>query len=311
MRKNKMMRLASSLLVAVLITTSTISGTFAKYTTQDSASDTARVAKWGITVQASGNLFGKFYKATTDDSIVAESTNVASNGAIDGFINVVAPGTKNEKGFTIAVNGQPEVQYEITATVDSNANVDGDQDVEEIYLKAGKYGVMVKVTGLNNATDMTKYYVRNDGTGEYTVAPSFVDGTTYYELHDEVTLTSDYYPITWTVTHTGMTDIALLRLEDIANKMAENLSAKDGNANVATNFNYNLKWKWDIENGADAAAKKISNGADTILGNLMAGLNPANEEVVRIDSSIVAPTKDTHYNLEVAFGMKVTVEQVN
>ena len=62
MRKNKMMRLASSLLVAVLITTSAISGTFAKYTTQDSASDSARVAKWGVTVMASGNLFGTMYK---------------------------------------------------------------------------------------------------------------------------------------------------------------------------------------------------------------------------------------------------------
>ncbi|MFR0985955.1 MAG: hypothetical protein ACLSFZ_04975 [Frisingicoccus sp.] len=45
MKKNRMMRLASSLLVLTLLTTCVISGTFAKYTTQAGGSDTARVAK--------------------------------------------------------------------------------------------------------------------------------------------------------------------------------------------------------------------------------------------------------------------------
>ena len=48
MKKNKMMRLASGLLVAVLLTTSMISGTFAKYVTTESGSDSTRVAKWDI-----------------------------------------------------------------------------------------------------------------------------------------------------------------------------------------------------------------------------------------------------------------------
>lgn len=45
MRKNRMMRAASALLVAVLMTTCTISGTFAKYVTSADSTDTARVAK--------------------------------------------------------------------------------------------------------------------------------------------------------------------------------------------------------------------------------------------------------------------------
>ena len=52
MKKNKMMRLASGLLVAVLITTSTISGTFAKYVTTADAKDEARVAKFGVVITA-------------------------------------------------------------------------------------------------------------------------------------------------------------------------------------------------------------------------------------------------------------------
>ena len=62
MKKNKMMRLASFLLVATLLTTSMISGTFAKYVTEGSASDSARVAKWGVEVEATDDTgFKKVY----------------------------------------------------------------------------------------------------------------------------------------------------------------------------------------------------------------------------------------------------------
>ena len=46
MKKNKMMRIASALLVAVILTTCAISGTFAKYVTSTPGSDSARVAKF-------------------------------------------------------------------------------------------------------------------------------------------------------------------------------------------------------------------------------------------------------------------------
>ena len=49
MKKNRMMRLASVLLVCVLLTTSVISGTFAKYVTSVESTDEARVANWGFT----------------------------------------------------------------------------------------------------------------------------------------------------------------------------------------------------------------------------------------------------------------------
>ena len=62
MKKNRMMRLASILLVATLMSTCTISGTFAKYVTTASGSDTARVAKWGVTVTANGALFDHVYE---------------------------------------------------------------------------------------------------------------------------------------------------------------------------------------------------------------------------------------------------------
>ena len=48
MKKNRMMRVASALLVAVLLTTCAISGTFAKYVSTATGEDAARVAYWVI-----------------------------------------------------------------------------------------------------------------------------------------------------------------------------------------------------------------------------------------------------------------------
>ena len=301
MRKNKMMRLASGLLVAVLLTTSTISGTFAKYVTSDSASDTARVAKWGVTVMASGNLFGTDYESnsadTNKDSIVAAtSVNVSST---DG--NIVAPGTRNFEGFKIAINGTPEVAYTITAT-------DNGKTIEDIFLLTGKYGVMVKATGLNAATtDLTGYYTLDTTNNIYIpVSGAYVSGTPYYELHDEVTLTSDYYPINWSVANTGnATAITATdkNLNTISSEIKAGIVAGTHNAKSDSAASYTLTWEWPIEK---------NNQADTILGNLMVG-TIENAEVVWFDASNSSYKKvpTEKYNLDIVYGLEVTVTQVD
>lgn len=125
MKKNRMMRLASMLLVAVLVTTSTISGTFAKYVTSNSATDVARVAKFGVEVKSSGYLFDKMYKDSkvTD---VALSTVFSSTSE-----KVVAPGTNNaDDPLTFMVTGTPEVDVNVKVEV-SGGN--------EIFLKKGEH----------------------------------------------------------------------------------------------------------------------------------------------------------------------------
>lgn len=104
MKKNVMMRVASALLVAVLMTTCAISGTFAKYTTSATGSDTARVAKWGVTVAAEGNeAFSKTYE---DSEVVSATTE-----------DVVAPGTNGTLGG-ITISGAPEVKVKVLVTAD-------------------------------------------------------------------------------------------------------------------------------------------------------------------------------------------------
>ena len=63
MKKNVMMRVASIMLVLVLMTSSVISGTFAKYVTDGQATDKARVAKFGVSVTGKSDMFDTTYNA--------------------------------------------------------------------------------------------------------------------------------------------------------------------------------------------------------------------------------------------------------
>ncbi len=106
MKKNVMMRVASALLVAVLMTTCAISGTFAKYTTADSTEvETARVAKWGVNVEAIGE---NAFKANYEDGDVV---------SVDSTTKVVAPGTEGTLGG-ITIDGTPEVKVNVKVTAD-------------------------------------------------------------------------------------------------------------------------------------------------------------------------------------------------
>ena len=110
MKKNVMMRVASALLVAVLMTTCAISGTFAKYTTTDStALETARVAKWGVNVDAMGET--AFKTNYEEGDVVSQTSN-----------KVVAPGTEGVLGG-ITISGQPEVK--VSVSVDATVTLTG------------------------------------------------------------------------------------------------------------------------------------------------------------------------------------------
>ena len=96
----------SILLCSILITSTAISGTFAKFTVNDYSDDSARVSKWGIEVSAGTGL-----KETYNNGDVIY---VTSEGTIGG--EIIAPGTKGVLA-EVTVSGKPEVAYRI--------NVDG------------------------------------------------------------------------------------------------------------------------------------------------------------------------------------------
>ncbi len=107
MKKNKTMRVASLLLVAVLLTTCVISGTYAKYVTSGEVSDTARVAKFGVEVTATSELFKTEY--ATEDTSYSGTLTVKSSDED----KVVAPGTKGNISAA-GLTGTPEVAVRVS-----------------------------------------------------------------------------------------------------------------------------------------------------------------------------------------------------
>ena len=121
MKKTKLMRAALLLLVLTLITSCFVGGTFAKYTTSATGSDTARVAKWGFKGASTINLDNLFqsvyykHEAGTDKETVKSKTNV------------IAPGTGGLAEFNFTYNetdAAPEVAYTFTVSTDGSACAD-------------------------------------------------------------------------------------------------------------------------------------------------------------------------------------------
>ena len=111
MKKNAMLKIAAILMVAVLLTTCAISSTFAKYTTSATGTDTARVAKFGITVTSDVDkaLFAESY-ATTDKTYEGATTvQVDTTGT-----KLVAPGTAIAKAVNTKIEGTAEVAVRVS-----------------------------------------------------------------------------------------------------------------------------------------------------------------------------------------------------
>lgn len=107
-RSSMMVRLVAVLAVTMMFTMCFVGGTFAKYTTSGTGTDSATVAKWGVTVEGTGDTFKKAY--AKDDTWF----NLAAN-TVFSTEDVVAPGTKGTmEAFTIT--GTPEVAVRVTFT---------------------------------------------------------------------------------------------------------------------------------------------------------------------------------------------------
>ena len=115
MKKMNLTKLMAVLVVLCLITSTFVGSTLAKYISKADAEDSARVAKWGVTIDVTGDeAFGEKY----DDAISATGTKVVTQGADStGIANLVAPGT-NGTLTTFAISGKPEVLTDVKAIVD-------------------------------------------------------------------------------------------------------------------------------------------------------------------------------------------------
>ena len=111
MKQNgRLMRASSILLVLTLVTSCFVGGTFAKYVSEGQGEDAARVAKWGVEVEVTGNGFHTTYGKNDTTSSVSGNTVISTE-------NVLAPGTKGTFGG-VSITGTPEVAVKIETTAD-------------------------------------------------------------------------------------------------------------------------------------------------------------------------------------------------
>lgn len=124
MKKNKMMRMASALLVATLLSTSVIAGTFAKYTTTVSGSDKAIVAKWDVGATGDNVKFGESTATNVDIfkvSAVYDTAGTAETVDTDVYSPtsgdaVIAPGTYGKFTYTLSNKSDVNATYDVTYT---------------------------------------------------------------------------------------------------------------------------------------------------------------------------------------------------
>lgn len=143
MKKTKLMRAALLLLVLTLITSCFVGGTFAKYTTSATGSDTARVARWGINGASTINLDNLFHSVYYKQEAGTDKETVKSNTD-----DVIAPGTAGlaEFNFTYnANNAAPEVAY--TFTVSTKGSTCDENIIKNTNIKWSLDGTLAPPVG--------------------------------------------------------------------------------------------------------------------------------------------------------------------
>ncbi len=151
--KKKLLGLGA-LLLAVTITSYSVSGTYAKYTSSsDALTDKARVAKWGIDLKANKPFTVKLFE---------ESYTDVKSGSSD--LKIIAPGTNGSYTFTIDTANAlkaTEVAYNVTTTV----NID-DQIGQIVYWLKGDTEEDVSTFAKAKAQNVTFYMKEADGVGD-------------------------------------------------------------------------------------------------------------------------------------------------
>lgn len=122
-RSSMMVRLVAVLAVTMMFTMCFVGGTFAKYTSSGTGTDSATVAKWsfkvGETDIATTNTFAfDLFKTIKDSDGIKDETEM---NPVDGTI--IAPGTQGSFDLVLTNASQVTAQYAIDYTVTNNNDI--------------------------------------------------------------------------------------------------------------------------------------------------------------------------------------------
>lgn len=111
--RNKKLSILAVLVMLVTITTYSVSGTYAKYTSSFEGTSTATIAKWDVKVgdvtnKSASNVFEFDLFKTIKDADGSDEDDVAADR--------IAPGTSGEFEIKLANNSEVNAAYDITFT---------------------------------------------------------------------------------------------------------------------------------------------------------------------------------------------------
>lgn len=188
-KKNATLRIAVVLLAVTLLSTGLLGGTLAKYVSAGTTSDTARVAKWGVTITAASDaddFFKSQYDIEETDYNGSVTLAVESSNKTD---KVLAPGTSGTLA-AFSVTGTPEVASRLTFTVGAESKISDDWLYEgskyEPVLWSLKVAGVEKLLAGNQSFDALLTELGN-------ISAEFAPGTNLANSTDGV----DSYVISW------------------------------------------------------------------------------------------------------------------
>ena len=285
MRKaNKIMMMTVSILLSfVLITSSVMSSTLAKYVTTGSASSsTARVAKWGITIEGGTDLATKYTQIEGDTYKVQSSSSS----------NVIAPGTRGALVW-FRVSGTPEVAY----SLDFSGSIDiGDGYTNYIKDADGNAIEYFPITLRCTAYDVIKV----DGKELFSEVDALTsDPICLKRIDKDANKTKNYFAI-------SLFD-SITALESFMNgEFGINSLLDDPFKNPATSIDriYALEWEWlyHYDTVEEVAAGKTDNNRDdTASGNY---------QTRELDTQLGEAVNENPGMFDITVNMDVVIEQV-
>lgn len=142
-KKHWTLRAAGLLFALVLITSCFVGGTFAKYVTSKSASDIARVARFGVKITAEDHTAFKTTYTTDANGLSIDTNTVIGDGE-----KVVAPGTGEDNAATLSITGKPEVAVHVELTMSGM----------DVFLEAGEHPDLTATSPTAKFTLNDRYY---------------------------------------------------------------------------------------------------------------------------------------------------------
>lgn len=147
----KKLSILAVLLLAVVTTAYSVSGTYAKYTSTFETSSTARVAKWAIKFGAdettSSTTFTFNLFDTIKDTDGNDEADVKDGGTLE---NIIAPGTQGSFNIQLYNASEVNAEYTLDLTLTNNDNIP----------------VEFSKDGTKWETDITKLNITNDDPAE-------------------------------------------------------------------------------------------------------------------------------------------------